>query len=144
MNLKDTTNIASVTTVSIPVVTNSGRKGQIVTSDAGSYLKIEGSDFWDVQDGYLHLDMDRHMEYLYSKYAVIGAVKKMVVLYFAGKLKIKNSLFTKVKKVIGGVEYDICVPMDCPPLGGTWQAYFTNNDWIKEAEKIKGDKIYLS
>lgn len=40
--------------------------------------------------------------------------------------------------------YEVKDPMDCPPLGGTFQKYFTDNSWLKEAEKLKGETIYLA
>ena len=36
------------------------------------------------------------------------------------------------------------VPLAEAHLGGTWQRYYEDNTWFKEAEEIKDGRIYLA
>lgn len=38
---------------------------------------------------------------------------------------------------------DCLVPFELH-LGGSWQSYYGNNDWLTEAEQIKGSRVYLA
>lgn len=39
---------------------------------------------------------------------------------------------------------DALAPLNSLHLGGTWQRYYEDSSWIHEAERIKGDTIYLT
>lgn len=202
MNLSESSKNISEKCISIPVLFNSGRKGYIVTSNAGTYINVDGSNFIDLDDGYLHIDEEK----LSSNYTLFAshfqtsleevktAISKMNTLYFAGLLKINSNLFTleyaniikgfksfknifkdmivyKIKNEIFDFLHnkkkhfwiyridfkkfsifkretvEIKKKLDCPKFGGSWQDYYSEDEkhtWLKEAEKLKGSKIYLA
>jgi hypothetical protein len=194
-SLDNTAKTISEKCISIPVVSCAGRKGTLTTSDAGTYLKLDGSDYWDVDDGYLHIDGEALASSVghvwQSTEAEIHAVIcKINTLYFAGKIKVDNDLFRigsrsfnvgllplvemvksffsypeQLMEWISGAprkwwkyrlslrkvrffrrEYVETVErMDIPPLGASWQNYYSEGEkWLKEAESLKGGKIYLA
>ena len=67
--------------------------------------------------------------------------------FFEGKPWYKKIVFQK-PKLWKYESVEVKTDLDCPPFGGTWQTFFTKEevkeDWIKEAEAIKGSTIYLT
>lgn len=194
-SLDNTTKTISEKCISIPVISCAGRKGTISTSNAGTYLKLEGSDYWGVDDAYLHIDKEVLSSYCgrdrqATEAELYAAICKINTLYFAEKIKVDNDLFRIGRKLfitgllslpemvksfisypealndwIAGAsrkwwKYRISFKrvrflkremvetverMDCPPLGGSWQNYYADGEkWLKEAEALKGGKIYLA
>jgi hypothetical protein len=180
--------------ISIPVISCNGRKGYLVTSNSGTYLRLDGGDYWDVEDAYLHVDFeDRHdstRKWIPSDEGK-EVIRRVTVLYFAGKLKVASDLFRIGRRVfkvgilsltemIKSIFYykheifdmfnqnskgrvwwkwrinfknfqfwklervEVVDRIGCPPLGGSWQNYFSDSSWIKEAEQLKGSQIYLT
>jgi hypothetical protein len=183
-------------TISIPVITCAGRKGYVTLGNI-TYLELEGSNYWDVDDAYLHIDNERvsnfyddNSSWKPSRNEFQDAVKKICIASFAQKLVIKNDLFrigrksvkiglknpkrifidmisVKLSKAdalffnekIAWYDYrlklsklsilrretiDVVEYLKCPPLGGSWQQYFTDKTWLHDAEYIKGNEIYLA
>lgn len=103
MNLEDTTKTISEKCISIPVKSNGGRKGYLITSNAGTYLSMPGSKYWD-DDGYLHID-EKRLETEYpdgqdlpssnptTEAEVRAVICKINTLYFAGTLKVASDFF---------------------------------------------------
>lgn len=197
MKLSESSKNISEKCISIPVMFNSDRKGYIVTSNAGTYITINGSNYVDVNDGYLHIDNEKLL-YLYTKNSsttleeVKATISKINIFYFAGLLKVSSDLFTlEYKTIIVGFKsiknifkdtivykskneifdflhnkkkhfwnyridfrkfsifkyntIEIKKELESPKLGGSWQHYYSENDiWLKEAEMLKGSKIYLA
>ena len=82
--------------ISIPVLSCKGRKGEIVLGSK-TYLNLEGSDYWDVYDAYLHIDSEREKEvfgnqWQPTKEEYIAAVKRLCIENFAGKT-VSHKLF---------------------------------------------------
>jgi hypothetical protein len=191
--LENTTKTISDRCITIPVITGTGRRGRVTTSNAGTYLQIDGGNHWD-DDGYLHVDLKAlpgccEKEYQPSMVEMQEAICKINTLYFAEKLKVDNDLFRiSFRIIITGVlspieiiremivywgdvadlfedtgkkwwkyrlviknfrilrreRIEVVKRMDCPPLGGTWQKFYLDNSWLKEAEALKGNKIYMA
>lgn len=180
--------------ISIPVISCNGRKGYLVTSNSGTYLRLDGGDYWDVEDAYLHVDFeDRHQAL--KKWVPSDeeqeVIRRVIVFYFAGKLKVASDLFriggrvfrvgilslTEMVKSIFYYKHEIFEMFNqnskgrvwwkwrinfkdfqfwklervevvdrigCPPLGGSWQNYFSDSSWLKETEQLKGSQIFLA
>jgi hypothetical protein len=173
------TNDEYMKTISIPVIFNDGTKG-IVVLGSKTYLSVSLPQklYYDVDKGYMHIDEEKEYEYYSEEY--ISEVKRITILYFAGKLQIENPFFEltsrainkrlrSFKSIVLDCLFDITFEekrifrpslrrinlwqfdlieiakkMDCPPLGGTWQKYFNDKNWLIKAEKIKGESIFLT
>jgi|GEM_PF-5338604 len=62
--------------------------------------------------------------------------------FFTGKKNISISF--KRPKYYRYERLEIGEKLNCPPLGATWQKYYSDNYWLTEAEELKGDKIFLA
>ena len=87
--------------ITIPVVSCKGRKGEIVLGSK-TYLQLEGSDYWDIHDAYLHIDCDREKELFGNQWQpteeeYIAAVKRLCIENFAGKT-VSHELFRISRK----------------------------------------------
>jgi len=182
-DISKTTKSVFSNAVTIPVITNNGREGIVVTSTHGTYLDLQGSPYWSPRDAYLHIDGR------ISNLETQSAIRFLNIQYFAGALRMEcNGLFRRARRTIRiGISFsaalrsifvyrgslmahigmepkkwwqwricpsriniwstrtiEVVDQFDCPPLGASWQRYYEDRTWLKTAEKIKGDRIYLA
>lgn len=83
--------------------------------------------------------------YINRKFRSIKAIASDILFeynFFTEKRSLKISL--RGIKYFQYTQIEVAQKTKCPRLGGTWQKYFQDKNWITEAEKIKGETIYLA
>jgi len=151
--------------VVIPCVYNSGRRAYVrATVGHPEVIHIQILDdperpYQGVVDRYLHLCIGEIENKVICEYKgvlgeierreaknIIEAVKGINKYFFAGQLTVLSDYPTKmiVERVINGENYEVVVPLSEAHLGGSWQHYYQDRSWMKDAQGIKDDTIYYA
>jgi len=151
--------------VVIPCVYNSGRRAYVratIGHPEVIHISIETDrerPYQRVVDGYLHLDTDRiDRDLQISPDEPVGGYRKKEAEeiakmagginkhYFAGTLLVMSDYPTKmiVDRKIGDETWEVVVPMTETHLGGSWQHYYQDKNWLREAETIKGGQVFIA